>query len=181
MIWNAPSALIYNNRNKEMTLLYLVQHAAAKTEAEDPRRPLTNEGCQTVQRMAEFLSQLQLSLDRIEHSGKLRAKQTAEILAASLQPTEGIREVPGLAPNDDIEPMRARLERESKTLMLVGHLPYLSRLAARLVGLGADRMIIEFRMSGVVQMMRDDAGCWGVGWALIPELFPPPRPEQSHS
>ena len=154
-----------------MTHLYLVQHGAAKTEAEDPKRGLTDEGRRAAERMADFLSGLQLSLDRIEHSEKPRAKETAEILAARLWPVEGIKEIPGIAPNDDIEPMRARLEKESRKLMLVGHLPYLSRLAARLLGLGADRTVVQFRMGGVVRMDRDDAGRWVVRWALVPELL----------
>ena len=154
-----------------MTHLYLVQHGAAKTEAEDPQRGLTDEGRRAVARMADFLSTLQLSLDRIEHSGKLRAQETAEILAARLQPTEGMKQIPGIAPNDDIEPMCARLEKESKNLMLVGHLPYLSRLAARLLGLGADRTAVQFQMGGVVRMERQDAGRWVVAWALVPDLF----------
>jgi phosphohistidine phosphatase len=63
--------------------LYLVQHGAAKSEAEDPQRGLTDEGKRTIERMAAFLAPLGFSLDRIEHSEKLRARQTAEILAAS--------------------------------------------------------------------------------------------------
>jgi phosphohistidine phosphatase len=154
-----------------VTHLYLVQHGAAKTEAQDPKRGLSDEGRRAVERIADFLSTLQLSLDRIEHSGKLRAQQTAEILAARLRPIEGTREVPGLAPNDDIEPMRARLEKESENLMLVGHLPYLSRLAARLLGLGADQTVVQFQMGGVVRMDRGDAGPWIVGWMVVPELL----------
>ena len=64
--------------------LYLVQHGAAKSEAEDPQRGLTDEGQRTVERMADFLAALRLPLDRIEHSEKMRARQTAEILAARL-------------------------------------------------------------------------------------------------
>jgi len=151
--------------------LYLVQHGAAKTEAEDPKRGLTDEGRRAVEKMADFLSTLRLSVDRIEHSEKLRAKETAEILAARLRPAEGIKEVSGIAPNDDIEPMRARLESEPKNLMLVGHLPYLSRLAARLLGLEADRTVVQFQMGGVVRMERQDASRWTVRWALVPDLF----------
>jgi phosphohistidine phosphatase len=149
-----------------MTHLYLVQHGAAKTETEDPKRPLTDEGRRAVERMADFLSKLQPSLDRIEHSGKLRAKETAEILAAQLRPTEGTREIPGIAPNDDVEPMRARLQKESKNIMLVGHLPYLSRLAARLLGLGADRTVVEFQMGRWCEWsgMTPAAGLWGGWW-----------------
>jgi len=118
--------------------LYLVQHGAAKTEAEDPKRGLTDEGRRAVEKMADFLSTLRLSVDRSEQIEKIRGTESAEILAARLRPAEGIKEVSGIAPNDDIEPMRARLESEPKNLMLVGHLPYLSRLAARLLGLEAD-------------------------------------------
>ena len=121
--------------------LYLVQHGAAKSKAEDPRRGLTDEGRRDVDRMAHFLAPLGLSLDRIEHSEKLRARQTAEILAARLQPAHGTHEIAGLTPHDDVEPVCARLQRESKNLMLVGHLPHLSHLASRLLVLGLRRWI----------------------------------------
>jgi phosphohistidine phosphatase len=156
-----------------MAHLYLVQHGAAKTEAEDPKRGLTDEGRHDVERMAEFLSTVTPSLDRIEHSGKVRAKETAEILAVRLPPAEGAREIPGIAPNDDIEQMRTRLEKEPKNIMLVGHLPYLSRLAARLLGLPSDCTVVRFRMGGVVRMERDDAGHWVIVWAVVPELLVP--------
>jgi len=153
--------------------LYLVQHGAAKTEAEDPQRGLTDEGRRTVERMAEFLSSLRLQVDCIEHSEKLRARQTAEILAAHLKPAEGTRQVARIAPNDDVEPMRVRLEKESKNLMLVGHLPHLSRLVARLLGLAADRTLVQFHMGGVVRIDRGETGIWVIEWALVPELLPP--------
>jgi len=151
--------------------LYLVQHAAAKTEAEDPQRGLTDEGRRTVERVAEFLASLGLAVERIEHSDKLRARQTAEILAARLQPAAGTQPVTGLAPNDDVELTCARLRSESKDLMLVGHLPHLSRLAARLLELEADRAVVRFQMGAVVALSRDDVGRWGVEWMLAPALL----------
>ena len=66
--------------------LYLVQHGAAKSEAEDPQRSLTAEGTKTIEGMAKYLSSLKLHVCRIEHSGKDRARQTAEIIAAHLRP-----------------------------------------------------------------------------------------------
>lgn len=151
--------------------LYLVQHGAAKSEAEDPQRSLTEEGRQTVERLADFVIPLQLSLDRIEHSDKLRAKQTAEILAARLRPREGTKEVRGMAPNDEIEAMRSRLQGESKNLMLVGHLPYLGRLTARLLGLGGSRDAVQFQMGGLVRLDRHETGRWVVQWMIMPELL----------
>ncbi len=152
--------------------LYLVQHGAAKSESEDPERSLTEEGRKTVEQMADHLSLLGLSLDRIEHSEKLRARKTAETLAARLRPREGTVEIAGLAPNDEVEPMRKRLQTESKSLMLVGHLPYLSRLVARLFRMEKDRVVVEFHMGGVVRLDRNESGEWAVRWAVTPELLP---------
>jgi phosphohistidine phosphatase len=152
--------------------LYLFQHGAAKSESEDPERSLTDDGRKTIEQMADHLSLLGLSLERIEHSEKLRARQTAEILAARLRPCEGTVQIASMAPNDDVEPVRERLQTESKNLMLVGHLPHLSRLVARLLGMEKDRVLVEFRMGGVVRLDRGPSGEWAVRWALTPELLP---------
>ena len=154
--------------------VYLVQHGAAKSAVEDPNRGLSDAGRRDVERMAEFLAPLRLSLDRIEHSEKLRARQTAEILAVPLRPPEGTHEVAGLAPNDDVELVFGRLQQGSKNLMLVGHLPYLSHLVSRLLGLDLKRAVLRFQMGGVVRLDRDEATQWEVRWVFPPELLPLP-------
>jgi phosphohistidine phosphatase len=153
--------------------LYLVQHGAAKPESEDRERPLTDEGRRTVERTAAWLKSVGVSVHRIEPSDKLRARQTAEILGTRLNPPEGTRQAAGLAPNDDVRPTVSRLEKETKNLMLVGHLPHLSRLVAQLVGLPADQIVVQFRMGGVVRMDRNETGNWVIQWAVVPELLPP--------
>jgi phosphohistidine phosphatase len=152
--------------------LYLVQHGAAKSEPEDPHRSLSDGGRRDVERMADFLAPLRLSLDRIEHSEKLRARQTAEVLAARLRPVEGTQEIAGLAPLDDVEQMCVRLQQETKNVMLVGHLPHLSHLTSRLLGLSRNRAVVRFQMAGVVRLDRDEAGKWEVCWVFPPELLP---------
>ena len=161
--------------------LYLVQHGAAKSGTEDPQRSLTQEGTKTVEDMAQYLSQAMLHVDRIEHSDKQRARQTAEIMAAHLQPADGTRRVAGLAPSDDVGPMRERLQHESKSLMIVGHLPYLSRLVSALFGVQEDRTLVAFQMGGVVHLERDDNGEWRVRWILAPELLPESKSEQRNA
>jgi len=89
-------------------------------------------------------------------------------LAAQLKPVEGTKQISGMAPNDDVEPMRARLTKESKNLMLVGHLPYLSRLVARLLGLPAEKQVVQFEMGGVVRLDRDQTEQWLVRWMVTP-------------
>jgi phosphohistidine phosphatase len=81
--------------------LYLVQHGEAKREEEDPSRPLTENGRIEVERVAEFLARAGVKVDRILHSGRLRAAQTAEILARHLRPSKGVERAEGLDPLAD--------------------------------------------------------------------------------
>ena len=154
--------------------VYLVQHGASKSEAEDPQRGLTDEGQGVVERTAEHLAGVGIPIDRIEHSDKLRARQTAEILASKLKPRSGTSQISGLAPNDDIKSIRLRLQEEEKNLMLVGHLPYLSRLLSSLLLVEEDRPLVDFRMGGVVCLERLENRVWRLLWALTPELLKAP-------
>jgi phosphohistidine phosphatase SixA len=78
-----------------------------------------------------------------------------------------------MAPNDSIEPGRQRLQNEPCNLMIVGHLPYLSRLlSALLLRVEQDRTLVTFQMGGVVYVDRDRSGEWRLGWVLVPELLP---------
>jgi phosphohistidine phosphatase len=151
--------------------IYLVQHGASKNEAEDPQRALTDEGRRTVEKMAGYLAGLGLAVDRIKHSDKLRARQTADILAASLKPQDGVEQVSGMAPNDDVSAMRINLHSETGNVMLVGHLPYLSRLLSSLLLVDENRPLIEFRMGGVVCLGRAENGQFRILWAITPELL----------
>jgi phosphohistidine phosphatase len=151
--------------------LYLVQHGEAKPEHEDPQRGLTEQGWAIVEYVARFLEPLKLTPRIIEHSGKLRARQTAEILAARLYPLEGTRQVAGIGPNDPVESMLQRLKQEIEPLMIVGHLPYLSKLVSRLLGLPLDHLAVRFRMGGIVRLGRDENGQWAIEWAIPPEAI----------
>jgi phosphohistidine phosphatase len=70
---------------------------------------------------------------RITHSGKLRAQQTAELLAKACSPDHGVEAGAGLSPNDPVKPVARMVASLSVDTMLVGHLPFMGRLARRLV------------------------------------------------
>ena len=159
--------------------LYLVQHGSSASEAEDPRRPLNEAGRRHVQKLAAHISQFPLAIDVIEHSDKLRARQTAEALALHLRPSLGIRQVEGLAPTDPVQPLVDRLREEKKDVMLVGHLPHLNSLANALLGLKPGKGLIRFRMGGCVCLESDDSGNWAICWMLTPDLLPE-EDDQSH-
>ena len=81
--------------------LYLVQHGLAQAKETDPDRPLTDEGKKDIDNLASFLQKAEINPDRVIHSGKLRARQTADILAGRLSPGLAV-EISGLInPNDD--------------------------------------------------------------------------------
>jgi phosphohistidine phosphatase len=149
--------------------VYLVQHGEAKPEAEDPARPLTDRGREEVQRVAERAAALGIQVAEIRHSGKLRARETAEIFTAALFPSGGMREMDGLAPADDPGKARAVIESAREPLMLVGHLPHLSRLASLLLVGDPEREIIRFRNGAIVCLVQGKGG-WLLQWILAPEL-----------
>jgi phosphohistidine phosphatase len=149
--------------------LYLVQHGEAKSKAEDPQRPLTERGRDEVRRVAAFAARAGLKVNQIRHSGKRRAEETASILAKHLSPAEGVLAVPGLAPMDDVRPIAQALQRETAPLMLVGHLPFMDRLAGLLVTGDPNNSAVRFRMGGIVCL--EGAGDdWAAKWVIRPEL-----------
>jgi phosphohistidine phosphatase len=150
-------------------MLYLVQHGEATKETEDPARPLTEHGRQEVVRVAHALARLRLGVSVIAHSGKLRARQTAELLAAALQPTPSLVERAGLAPNDDPAEAARLVLQSSAPILLVGHLPHLSQFASLLLVGDPAREVIAFRPGGVVCLSQEN-GRWRLSWALTPNL-----------
>lgn len=148
---------------------YLVRHGEAKAETEDPARPLSDRGREEVTRVARHAAILGLELAEIFHSDKLRARQTAEILAEHLSPARGIREMQGLAPMDDPDTARVEIEAAREPLMLVGHLPHLSRLASALLLGDPDREIFSFQTGGIA-CLATTTGAFRLQWVLTPAL-----------
>lgn len=153
--------------------LYLVQHGEAKREEEDPSRPLSGKGLKDVRKMADCASKrLGVKVARIFHSGKLRAKQTAEELARKLEPDGGVEEVDGLGPLADPKIWAEKLKGMDEDVMLVGHLPHLSKLSSLLLFGDETKEAIRFEMAGVVCLERDERGRWAVRWMVTPEIAP---------
>lgn len=151
--------------------LCLVQHAEAWPKEEDPQRPLSDKGWADIRKVAAFLGVRGVQVSRILHSGKLRARQTAEALAERLKATGSVSETDGLAPLDDPTIWADRLAAESEDLMLVGHLPHLGKLAALLETGNADQPVITYKPGGVVCLERDDEGRWSLRWMVVPEIL----------
>ncbi len=153
--------------------LYLVRHGEPKPESEDPERPLSDKGTQEIERLAVFIKdRFHIHIQSIQHSGKLRAEQTAEILAQALEPAEGVIQSDGLKPLDDPSIWADRLSFMDEDVMMVGHLPHLSKLVSDLITRDAEKKVMDFTTGGLVYLARDAAGRWVIQGMIDPNHIP---------
>jgi phosphohistidine phosphatase len=157
--------------------LYLIRHgiAAERGEAwpDDAKRPLTDEGVRRLRRIAAGLREIGVTLDIMLSSPLVRAKQTAEILAAGLQPRPLIALSEALSPAGAYAALLDELAQHARRrrIGLVGHEPGMGALAARLIG---SRHAIEFK-KGAVALIEVAAlpptGTGSLRWFLTPRLL----------
>ena len=148
--------------------VFLSQHGKSASKEVDPQRGLTPDGVAETTRVASSLACSELHLDVIWHSGKKRASQTAEIFAASLKPTEGVKSRDGMDPLDDVASLAGSLPRDGHELY-VGHLPFMERIVSYLITGAADGRVVKFQNSGVVRLDWDLEGRrWVIGWTVFP-------------
>jgi len=151
--------------------LYLVQHGEALPEEVDENRPLSEGGKMDVQGMAEFLEESGVAIGRLLHSGKLRAQQTAEHIARAIFPDGKIETSQKMAANDSVTRFAQQIGDWNTDVMLVGHLPFMARLVAKLITANEDNQIVTFLPGSIVCLERDGSGLWSMAWMLRPELL----------
>ena len=150
--------------------LYLVQHGRSLPKDVDPDQGLSAEGVAETERIAGVAKGYHINVAQIMHSDKTRARKTADIYASALTPTGGVKEVGGLKPMDDVADFAVSLNPDTNT-MLVGHLPFMERMAAYLVTGSIDKPIFKFQNSGIVCLDKDpDSDSWVIVWTLMPHI-----------
>ena len=150
--------------------LYLIQHGKSLPKTADPDQGLSEEGVFETGRIADVAKGYGIKVAQIKHSGKTRARKTAEIFASALNPVGGVEEVSGLKPLDDVEAFAANIKPEADT-MLVGHLPFMERMTSYLVTGSAEKPVFKFQNSGIVCLDMDaDTDSWVIVWTLMPKI-----------
>lgn len=135
--------------------LYLVRHAIAAERGEewpdDTRRPLTERGVSRFKQCVSGLTWLDAAIDEIFTSPLVRARQTAEILAAGVDGKPPVKVLEPLAPGHTAAAVMAQLAKSAKRrrIALVGHEPDLGELAAHLIGAGR---ALAFKKGGVCRI-----------------------------
>ncbi len=147
--------------------IYLVQHGISNPKDQDPEQGLSPEGEKDARRIAETAGNYQIPVQGILHSGKKRAEQTARIMSETLNPEISVETAPGLGPLDDVQAWKEKLH-ELDRFMLVGHLPFMQRLASLLVAGDQENRVIKFQNAGIVCLEQEQG--WHVKWALMPDI-----------
>lgn len=150
--------------------LYLIQHGKSLSKDQDPDQGLSAEGIAETERIANKAKDDGVTVSQIRHSVKTRARQTAEIFGGALNPKQGIREVSGIKPLDDVAEYAANID-PVENIMLVGHLPFMERLTSFLITGSIDKPVFKFQNSGIVCLDKDpEAQAWVIRWALMPKI-----------
>ena len=150
--------------------LYLVQHGKCLSKDVDPQKGLSEEGQSEVELIAGVARGYGVAVDDVFHSGKKRARQTAEIFATALDVTRGVVERSGLNPLDDVTTIAPSLSAADNH-MLVGHLPFMERLTSCLITGSIEKPVFKFQNGGIVCLDQDpEKQFWFIKWTLMPNI-----------
>ncbi len=146
-------------------MILLVHHGDAVGPEGDPMRPLSSVGRAATERLADLAARSGAKPDVIWHSGKLRARQTAELYWKACNPFAPLTAERGLLPDDPPQWIRDRLAGETRSILVAGHMPYMPRLLAALVGEHGGSRAGTFPLHGCVALEVDGDG-WKEIWRL---------------
>jgi len=151
--------------------LYFLRHGIAQDASggmSDAERALTDEGRAQLADTSRALERLGIKPDIILTSPLVRAAQTAELVAPSLGAS--VEQAPELQPGCGLDDLQRLLRRyDYDTIMLVGHEPDFSTLAARLIN--ADERGIVLKKGGMIRI--DIQGKPQAGRGRLAALFTP--------
>lgn len=143
--------------------LYLVHHGEAVGSDVDPRRPLSLAGRMHVDRLAAAAAANGVKPAVVWHSGKLRAKQTAEAYWRACNALAEFSAARHLQPDDPPQWIADQLAGETRDILIAGHYPHLPRLLALLKN---EEGSGEFPPHGIVALEQIAVGKWEERWRL---------------
>jgi phosphohistidine phosphatase len=159
--------------------VYLVHHGEAVTPDVDIRLPLSPAGLAHVEALAAAAASRGVKPAVVWHSGKLRAKQTAEAFWRACNPLATLSATRDVQPADQPLWMRDRLRHEAHDILIAGHFPHLPRLLSLLLS-GGDEGLTTFPLHGIVALETVDAGeTWREVWRSDHSTTPATRDETS--
>lgn len=152
--------------------LFFVRHGEAVIENVKHGQPLTEKGKMDVLKTARILKADGIKIDTIWHSPKIRAVETAAILAKVLFPAEGMVQKESLSPNSQPEIILNEIKVMDKNIMIVSHIPFLQRLSSLFLFNTDINDVIKFAAAGVVCLENSGHDKWQIAFEITPDLFP---------
>jgi phosphohistidine phosphatase len=135
--------------------LYLLRHGIAEeggAGTNDANRALTAEGRRKLRQVLTAACDAKVTLDLILSSPLKRALQTAEVARKTLKYKGDIVRTKSLEPGASVQQAWDEIRdcRDKSFLMMVGHNPLFSRLAAYL--LGSPDVQVDFKKGGLMKI-----------------------------
>ena len=144
-----------------------MHHGEAVGPDLDPRRPLSEQGRERVVHLAAEAAARGAHPAVVWHSGKLRARQTAEAYWRACNALATFSATRDLQPDDPPEWIRDRLRAETRDILIAGHYPHLPRLLTLMLSTTASADMPSFPQHGIVAVQTDDEGKrWNELWRL---------------
>ena len=149
--------------------LYLMRHGEAEGIYKGDQPTLNARGDDEVSQIGEALLSMNIQLDHIFHSGKLRARRTAEIVKSKLEVDTPMSEKEGLKPNDSVSAFAGNLEVDKGNIMVVGHLPFIAKLTSYLLAKTESESMFSFSTASVACLEYAHSLGWNLQWFINPE------------
>lgn len=149
--------------------LYILQHGEAEAKEVDSERPLTEQGARDIRVLAMHMRNMGVRPEKIFHSGKLRAWQSAELIAESVSPGLVPLKSDGLNPNDDPAAIAGDLEQLDGNVLIASHMPFVSRLCSTLL---TGTTEAEFASTpGTLFCLEKSEDKWRLAYMLRPDFL----------
>ena len=158
--------------------LFLLRHGLAVERAEfhfasDPLRPLTPKGKRQLRKIVVAMRAMELRFDVILSSPLVRARQTAEIVAADLKLEKRLVFADELKPGGEAKKIVQKisgLKKVPANVLLVGHEPDLGELISLLVT-GKFGAGFTLKKAGLAKLEMEKlcfGKCAALAWLLTP-------------
>lgn len=147
--------------------LYILQHGEAVPKEIDPERPLSEHGNRDIRILARHMQNMGVQLGNVFHSGKLRAEQSARLIAETLSPEIQPVQTEGLNPNDDPAVIIGDIEQMNENILIATHMPFVSRLCSTLLTGTTDAEFAS--IPGTLFCLEKADNKWRLAYMLTPD------------